>query len=204
MVNKSGNKYKLDGVIENKDRNPIILLESKYIRYKKHNRDKASWTAAAHYSLRKTHPTIRKSITILSGRWSAPSKAFLESFGIELFEIPFSTCCKVLATYGIDFDWDEKDRVTPTNSFLAFNSLSDIERQKLGEALTQDVEHELIDSVTTTLQLDSNIAQRIGEIELLIKTTTNEHFAYTFTKSREAIDFLLNLQVEREDLRGEL
>jgi hypothetical protein len=101
MVNHSGNTYQLDAVIENPERWPVVLLESKYLRYKKHNRDKASWTCASHYSLRKTHPTVRKSIAVLSGNWSKPSKAFMESFGIELYEVPFESMCQVLGEYGI-------------------------------------------------------------------------------------------------------
>lgn len=42
MINKSGNRYQLDAVIETSDGKPIIIIESKYLRYKKHNRDKAS------------------------------------------------------------------------------------------------------------------------------------------------------------------
>src|SRR3990172_6666856 len=110
MINRSGNAYQLDGVIELPDGSPIVLLESKYLRYKKHNRDKASWTCSAHYSLRKSYPTIRKSIAVLSGNWSLPSKKFMQSFGIKLYRIPFDTICNALDDYGIMFDWPEKDR----------------------------------------------------------------------------------------------
>ena len=37
-----GTRYKVDSVIANACIQPLVLVESKYIRYKKHNRDKGS------------------------------------------------------------------------------------------------------------------------------------------------------------------
>jgi len=109
LVNDTGNEYQIDTVVEDENGNPLILVESKYIRYKKHNRDKGSWTCVAHYKLRTTYPTIKKSIAILSGNWSQPSKLMMESFGIELIEIPFGKMVEVMRQYNIAFDWQEKD-----------------------------------------------------------------------------------------------
>lgn len=89
LANASGIRYRIDGVIEDAERQPIVLLESKYLRYQKHNRDKASWTCVAHYNLHKNFPTVRKSIALLTGRWTAQSKSLMTSFGIELHEVPF-------------------------------------------------------------------------------------------------------------------
>ena len=72
MKNGTGNVYQIDAVIFDKDSNPLIIIDPKYIRYAKHNRDKGSWLCVAHYNLRKTFPTIRKSISSLAGRWSKP------------------------------------------------------------------------------------------------------------------------------------
>lgn len=132
MVNRSGNEYQLDGVIESPDGNPILLIESKYLRYKKHNRDKGSWTCAAHYNLRKSHPTIRKSIAVLSGRWSEPSKRLMESFGIELHEVPFDYICNVLKQANLEFNWNEKDQETPRESWEKFRNISLSKKKKLG------------------------------------------------------------------------
>lgn len=80
LKDAAGNEFQIDAVIANKRRQPLVLIESKYIRYTKHNRDKGSWVCTAHYSLRRTFPTIRKSIAVLVGNWSAPSKAMMKSF----------------------------------------------------------------------------------------------------------------------------
>lgn len=86
LKDSSGNEYNIDAVIANQRMQPLVLIESKYIRYKKHNRDKGSWICTAHYSLRRSFPTIRKSIAVLAGSWSRSSKAMLNSFDINLFE----------------------------------------------------------------------------------------------------------------------
>ena len=67
LVNGTGNSYQIDAVISDDEGRPVIIVDPKYIRYTKHNRDKASWLCTAHYNLRKTHPTLRKSIAVLGG-----------------------------------------------------------------------------------------------------------------------------------------
>jgi hypothetical protein len=112
LTNGSGNSYQIDAVVFDDSGNPIIIIDPKYIRYTKHNRDKGSWLCVAHYNLRKTYPSIRKSIAVLGGRWSAPSKGLIRSFGVEILEVPFDKIAGVLAGRGIDFDWQESDRAT--------------------------------------------------------------------------------------------
>lgn len=204
MVNASGNKYQLDGVIETPAGQPVVLLESKYLRYKKHNRDKGSWTCASHYSLRKAHPTIRKSIAVLSGRWSAPSKAFLQSFGIELYHVDFAMMCSVMSDFGIDFDWPEDDRETPDRSWQTFLSLLETDRQTIARNLLGSIREALATSVRTTLEGGEDWPQHLTEIELLLKTDRHEYFTQVFRNAREALDFLLSLHDEASDLRGRL
>ena len=108
LTNGTGNTYQIDAVIFDNDENPIIIIEPKYIRYTKHNRDKGSWLCTAHYNLRKTFPTIRKSIAVLGGRWSNPSQALMRSFGVQLFEVPFAKFTEILQQKGVEFDWPER------------------------------------------------------------------------------------------------
>lgn len=204
MVNKSGNSYNLDGVIENSKGDPIVIIESKYLRYKKHNRDKASWTCAAHYSLRKSHPTIRKSIAVLSGNWSLPSKKFMESFGIELYEITFKSITTVLSKYGVKFDWDEKDRETPDISWQIFSQLDQMDKDEIGRLLVSPIRNDLITSLQLTFASGEDWIKRVSELELLIKTDRNEYFTYSFASIKESIRFLLDLQTDIPDLSTHL
>lgn len=204
MVNASGNEYRLDGIIEKPDGNPVVLVESKYLRYKKHNRDKGSWTCASHYSLRKTYPTIRKSIAVLSGRWSDPSKAFLQSFGIELYHADFPLMCSVMSDFGIGFNWPEDDRETPDRGWQTYLSLSEVERKTIGTRLLDSIREPLASSIRTTLESGEDWPQHLTEIELLLKTDRNEYFTQVFHSARDALQYLLSLHEEVPDLRGRL
>ena len=130
MKNGTGNVYQIDAVIFDKDSNPLIIIDPKYIRYTKHNRDKGSWLCVAHYNLRKTFPTIRKSISILAGRWSKPSVALIKSFGVEVFEVPFPIFITALGKWGIDFDWAESDRTASTQAWQSFCKLTMLRRYR--------------------------------------------------------------------------
>jgi len=204
MVNRSGISYQLDAVIETPGEVPIVLIESKYLRYKKHNRDKASWTCASHYRLRKTYPSIRKSIAVLSGNWSEPSKRFMESFGIELYEISFHEMCSILGEFKIQFDWDEKDKKTPDLSWSRFKQFTDAEKKEIGRRLIAPIREVIVSSVKLTLQGGEDWIKRLSEIEVLLQTERNEFFNYTFKTTQEAIKFLVDLQMDVPDLRDRL
>lgn len=89
LVNGTGNTYQIDAVVSDAEQSPVIIVDPKYIRYTKHNRDKASWLCTAHYNLRKSYPTLRKSVAVLGGRWSNPSIALMQSFGVDILTVPF-------------------------------------------------------------------------------------------------------------------
>ncbi len=78
---------------------PLIIFESKYIRYTKHNRYKASWICNAHSAIRKRYHSIRSSIAILAGNWSQPSLAMMKSFDIIIFIIPFEVISNLLKEF---------------------------------------------------------------------------------------------------------
>lgn len=71
-------------------------MEYKYIRYKKHNRDKGSWVCTAHNAIRRRYNSIRSSIAILAGSWSGSSVAMMKSQDINIFIIPFDKITTLL------------------------------------------------------------------------------------------------------------
>ena len=142
----AGNDFHIDAVIANERMQPLILIESKYIRYKKHNRDKGSWICTAHYSLRRTFPSVRKSIAILAGSWSGSSKALMNSFDVNLFEVSFQHIVDTLKTYGIHFDWGEKERDKAMSAWQRWESLSDEEYKEIGGKLLSAIEPQLRES----------------------------------------------------------
>lgn len=198
LTNGARNKYQIDCVVSDESGNPVIIVDPKFLRYTKHNRDKGSWLCTAHYSLRKTFPTVRKSITVLSGNWSAPSVNLIQSFGIEVYQIPFATLVNSLLARGITFAWHEKDTITPGLAWPRFQSLTSNQLRQIAEEVTTNVLPAVLQSVETTLDTDlTAIQRRVSTVEVLIKTTHDEFLLRSYTSVRDAMQALLNLLEDR-------
>lgn len=204
MVNDTGTEYQIDLVVENKAGEPFILVESKYIRYKKHNRDKASWTCVAHYKLRTTYPTVRKSIAILMGNWSAPSKKLMNSFGVEIVEIPFDEMVNVLDRHGIEFKWDETDNETPKRSWDQWSTLTPNLKQDIAREILSGHTQEIESLVTSAIERDETEIVNVDSIELLLKTSEDEYHLKKFTSINATIQYLLGLTTDIENVKGKL
>lgn len=201
LVNGTGNTYQIDAVIFDAEQRPVIIVDPKYIRYTKHNRDKASWLCTAHYNLRKSYPTLRKSVAVLGGRWSAPSIALLQSFGVETLTVPFEHFCDVFDQASIQFDWHESDRSVAPISFERFQTLSERERSDIADALIAPVSQQLSESIEQVLGLDlSSAPHLISGVELLIKTELNEMLLFQEENVHAAIARLLEMMPERVDV----
>lgn len=205
LTNGTGNRYQIDAVVFDQDEKPIVIIEPKYIRYTKHNRDKASWLCTAHYNLRKTHPTIRKSIAILGGNWSNPSKALMSSFGVQLFEVPFGKIVAILANHGVEFDWPEKGgREQARQAWLTFFALDETTKMQISRELVVDIQNELNGAVTYVLDTDiATLPRRISSVEVLMKTEQDEIVLKTFGTVADALTDLTKYITDRSDI-GEL
>ena len=201
LTNGTGNKYQIDGVVFNAEENPIIIIDPKYIRYTKHNRDKGSWLCTAHYNLRKTYPTIRKSIAALAGSWTGSSKALIRSFGVELVEVPFGSMVAVLGQYGVQFAWDEKDRETPRKAWEHFANLGETERSAIGVGFTDGIIGDLRTAVTRVLDTDvSDLPSRISGVEVLLKTDHDEMLLLTFDSIAASLQAMTKLVSDVPDI----
>lgn len=200
LVNDTGNSYQIDTVVEDNEGNPIVLLECKYIRYKKHNRDKASWTCVAHYKIRTTYPSVKKSIAVLIGDWTAPSKRLMESFGVDIIEIPFQILRDILGRYGVEFHWEEGDVDTPEASLRIFRELSEDQRKSIARECVGHVSDDLIRVVRGAVLSGDIKVRNIKQIELLLKTDQEEFVLKKFTGIPEAITYLATLTAQRDDV----
>jgi len=200
LKDSAGNEYQIDAVIANPRMQPLVLIESKYIRYKKHNRDKGSWVCTAHYSLRRTFPTIRKSIAIVAGNWSAPSKALMESFDVTLFEVSFQKIAATLAEYGADILWEEKDRHKATLAWQRWSEINPEAYDEIAHKLLSDIEPRLRESMRVTL--NNAIEREVREVEVTIETNFGESRRYNFSSIKAALEFLQTFD-EQEVLNDE-
>jgi len=200
LVNDTGNEYQIDTVVEDKDGNEIALIECKYIRYKKHNRDKASWTCVAHYKLRTTYPTVRKSIAVLIGDWTAPSKKLMQSFGIEIIEIPFDRLATVLMKYGVNFRWAENDSIIPASSLKAFEALTAKTKEKIAVECLALAREPLQNLVRKAIASKEVVPRNVQQIELLLKTNQDEFVLKKFLSLTEAITYMVSLTGQKADV----
>lgn len=205
LVDATNNQYQIDVVVLDSQRNPIIMIDPKYIRYTKHNRDKVSWLCVAHHNLRKTYPTIRKSIAVLGGRWSAPSKALARSFGIEIFGVPFEFISEVLERHDVIFDWDEKDRETSRESWHTFQGLEQDTVSAISIALVESIREDLSGSIVDVLSADvNNLPARINRVELLMQTDRDETVVQTFDSVQSSIQYMTQLLSDSADVTSVL
>jgi DNA-directed RNA polymerase subunit F len=194
LPDEYGNEYNMDGLVINEGGVPLMLIESKYIRYKKHNRDKASWICNAHSAVRRFFPSIRSSVAVLAGSWSGTSLAMLTSYGVSYFLIPFAEIAKILSEYNVDFEWEENDYDKAMNAWNVFSSLSDEQKRELGEKMISIVKDELVEYVESVL--DDTVLRELRQIVIEMHTNKNEVFKYVFDTKEEAMKFL-------EDFDGE-
>ena len=203
LRNGSENVYQIDAVVFDAEDRPIIIVDPKYIRYTKHNRDKASWLCTAHYNLRKSHPTLRKSIAVLGGRWSRPSRSLLDSFGVEILKVSFDHFCEVFNQYGVDFDWAERDRATPAASLSSFQGLQQWQLEEISEKLVGPIASRLADSVAQVLGTSlADVPHHVDSVEVLVKTDQNEMLLRQHNNIRDAISDLSSMLPTQTDISG--
>jgi hypothetical protein len=188
LKDAAGNEFNIDSVIANAQMQPLVLVESKYIRYTKHNRDKGSWICTAHYSLRRAYPTIRKSVAVIAGSWSTSSKAMMESFDVTLFEVGFQKIIDALAPYGVDLSWGEKERDKAMDAWRNWERLTDAQFTEIANTVLADIEPALRESVKATL--DTAVPREVSEVEITIETNLGESRRYTFESISQAMEFL--------------
>lgn len=188
LFDNFGNSYDIDGVITDEAMRPLILIESKYIGYKKHNRDKGSWVCHAHTAIRRRYHSIRSSIAILAGSWSKSSVAMMESHDITLFIIPFEFICNLLDRYGIDFRLGEKEQEKAFAAWEKYNLLSADDKAQIGREMIQVIQERLMTRVGQIL--DESIDRTIEKVVIELVSNLGEVKLFEFASVEEAIEFL--------------
>ena len=168
-------------------------FESKYIRYKKHNRDKGSWICTTHHAVRSHYHSIRKFIAILAGRWSAPSLSMMRSQNIIIYEVGFEAICDLLKDYNINFDWDEKDRNSAIHAYMTYEELPEGKKDEIGGRMIEDVIEPLSETITNTLT--SDVPEKIEKIFVELHSNLGETREKEFDCLDEAMDFLSDVDV---------
>lgn len=129
LKDKAGIEYEIDFPVE-KNGKLLALVDVKYLKYKKHARDKGSWVVVAHNRLRATYPSIKRCIVILTGTgWSKPAIKMIKTACIDVIHIPPGALMGIFEKHGIKITWNEKDVITPRKSWEKWNSLTEEEKK---------------------------------------------------------------------------
>jgi len=131
-VNSYGLEHEIDFVIGTKEK-PIVLIDSKYIKYQKHAREKANEIASMLISIKDAHPSVRLLIAVLAGNFTPGSKRILTDRGIHIFHISFETLASNLRRYRLKIDWVEDDRLTAEKTWEVYNGLSEAELSQIAD-----------------------------------------------------------------------
>lgn len=189
LPDEFGTKYRIDAVITNGDFQPLVLLESKYIRYTKHNRDKGSWICQAHKVLRRRFHSVRKSVAVLAGGWSEPSVAMIRSAEVEVFLIPYRKIKELLEERKVDYDWTEGDRSTPIHALMTYNKLPNAEKEKIGEDMLVDIRRPLIEAIDSAMR---DTTPEIADVMVEFHATSGEYRQRRFDTVEDAAAYLNN------------
>jgi hypothetical protein len=146
-----GNSFQVDAVIATHRLQPLILIQSSYAHHKKRERGKNLGICTAHFSLRRTYPTLRQSLAILAGSWDEHSKAIMRSFDHTVFEIGSPKILSTLAEYGIAFDWGKKAQDCATEEWMKWEHLSNEDYDAIAHVLLKDVAPRLRETLCETL-----------------------------------------------------
>lgn len=182
-----GRKHNIGAFIATESMRPLILLECKFIRYDPHGRT-GERICHAHSAIRKRYHSIRSSIAILAGSWSNSSLAMMKSHDINIFLIPFDLIVTILAEFGVDFEWGEKEKEKARGAWDSFNQLSEEQKDQIGEALIALIQDELLALIE--LILDDSVAREVDRIILELVSNLGEVKVFEFGSVEEAIEFL--------------
>lgn len=202
MYDNFGTVYNIDAVIANESMQPIILIESKYIRYKKHNRDKGSWVCTAHPAVRRRYDSIRSSIAVLAGNWSSTSLTMMKSFDINVFLVPFTKICDLLEKHKINFDWGEKDREMAKDAWKKYSTLTDAQKYEIGAEMVNVVKDEL--EILVLSILDDTLEREVNRITIELHSNLGEVKAYEFSTVDEAVEFLNTAELKEVFISSDL
>lgn len=194
MFDDYGNGYDIDGVITNESMQPLVLLESKYIRYKKHNRDKGSWICNSHSAVRKRYHSIRASVAVLAGRWSKPSLEMIKSYDVNIFLIDFSLISQLLSEKGVDFEWEEAEKDRALAAWYRYEALSEKDKMEIAYKMANSIKDQLFALLANIL--DDTKPRILKHIIVEVKTNRGETKNIKFDTKEEAIEYLENLSLD--------
>ena len=188
LQDKYGGKYQVDGIIANRELQPLAVFECKYIRYTKHNNDKGSWICRTNSAVRSHYPSIRAFFAILAGNWTPASIAKIKNNGVAVYAVHFDYIATILEGCGIPFRWEENDRDTAVHAYKSYEDKPAEVREEIGEMMIHDIRDGLLDAVRQTLSPRN--ARSFDRIALTYRSDLGETVEMEFADKAAAMNSL--------------
>ena len=112
----------------------------------------------------------------------------MRSNNINLFLISFSHTCEVLGEFGIDFDWEEKDRDKAIRAWENFNKLNSEQKKSIGIKMINPIKYSLIILIENIL--DDTVEREVDKVLVELISSLGEVKIYEFESISDALDFL--------------
>ena len=150
------NQFQVNAAVASRRMQPLMLIDSKCLFTTDNSHDEADRIGATYDSLRCTYPTIRQSVVVLAGIWSAPAIAVMQDSNVTLFEIALPVLTSVLSTYKIPLVWNEveQDRAREA-AWLQWTALNDSDYDTIARLLFTDIALQLCETTHKTLTTKS-------------------------------------------------
>lgn len=114
---------------------------------------------------------------------------------MTIFEIGFERICEVLAEFGINYAWAEKDRDAAMQAWERFKGLTNEQHKEVARNLISGIEPELTSAIRKAL--DESVPQRVRHVGVAVITERGETFTFYFATIQEAKEFLEKFDEDR-------
>jgi len=126
-------EHEIDFVIGTR-KQPLIILDSKYIKGQRHAREKANEIVNMLLAIQESNKSVKLSIAVIAGNFTSGSIRILEDRGIKVFHIPLDVLAGNMRKKGLIIDWADEDRTTSKNTWQVYKNLSEKDLDKIADS----------------------------------------------------------------------
>ena len=126
LENIYGESRQIDHIISDREMNPVIIVETKWLKDQRHLKDKGSWILMMN-DVQKAHNSIRGIVAFLAGEWNEPTIETLSNVAEVFHVIDANNLYDHLQDIGININIDRERNAFENPGELLTNILDVIE-----------------------------------------------------------------------------
>jgi hypothetical protein len=178
-------------IVEKGRRDPLVVVEIKWLKDSRHIYDKGGWIGGMEKILYQ-NPTVRGAMAVLAGYWS-PRILQQIQYSRHITAIVMATTDEVysiFARYGVTIDIDKRRNAiaNPAEALAQFEALTGEERAKLGDEIVEGKSHQLFLALRSSLTPVDELS--VESIEVVLRTNQGNILRQAFTSPEQARNFV--------------